>query len=562
MACFSKRKKYAVIITGLFLLCALIVFAINYGFSKKAAQTTMQLADDEALKVFFYRMSGTETSGVKNTEKYAVDSDFIIIGKGETWGIIDAGHRYESEIADEDGHEYSVPMLYDKGNGSARVAGLSSQIRGLNGKDAAVFMHEKLGIDHLDFVIATHAHSDHIGGIPDISNYSYVDNGHNYLIDNNTIFFFKGYRHINSSEDDLGADKSDKSYHNQAFFFQAYKAMKNHGAQLIDVSSGGTVHSNKTTYEWNFDTIPDEKRDYSGELNITTERTGLPETNSISFNLGDLRIVLFNLYTHNDAEDENANSIVTIVNANGKNYYFGGDINSENKIEQRIADAIKEKCGTIDLMKLSHHGYNGSNAIDTLDVLRPETIICTRYNGPKWDQEDRINPIIYHSVYEEKYTTGIYETGLADKAIVALGNSESIELYNLKIRNGKYMILEKPDTCANKCMVSDGWYRWDTCLSHGGTPCWYYFKDAKPVTGWLRLNDGNEEKQDSTYYFDSNGVMTIGWKTLHNKTYFFNDGSIGNVEIGCMLTGSHIIKGEKYVFSESGVLIKNGAGGS
>ena len=530
-------KKYIILFIILLFLCLLIALAINSALKQRIAEAKHILAERDSVQIIFYRMSGSDKKS--NTYEYAVDSDCIIVGNSGHWGIIDAGHRYENAITDENGTEYSVPMLYGEANGVPDIAGLSSQIKGLNGNDAAVFMHDKLGIDHLDFVIATHAHSDHIGGIPGIANYSYADENGNqkYLVDSETKYFFKEYRHINPSEDDLGTEKEERSYHNQAFYYQAYRAMADCGAHLIDVSCGGIVHSDEETKDWVFDATPDQGSEETDVYSISINRSGIPETDSLSFSMGDLEITLFNLYSHGDINNENANSIVTVISAYGKKYYFGGDINIENRIEQKVAEAVLDECGTIDLMKISHHGYNGSNAIETMDMLQPEIIVVTRYNESGWEKTDRITPAIYHSVYEKKYVTNIYENGMSDRALVVVGRNDSIDTYNLRLRNNNQLIMDNPVGCINKCIINDGWYRWDKEISTKGEPCWYYFKDSKPVTGWLKIKNDAEKQENEydTFYFDSEGIMTIGWETIEDKTYFFNDGSIEGYPIGCMV---------------------------
>lgn len=564
MGSLSKTKRYVILLTALCMLCLLIVIVINSTLKQRNADAKNILSEKEAVQIIFFRMSGTEKVKAAGTDEYAVDSDFILVGNEGHWGIIDAGHRYENTINDETGTEYSVPMLYSSENGVSDVAGLSSQIEGLNGNDAAVFMHDQLGIDHLDFVIATHAHSDHIGGIPGIAEYSFNDekNNQKYLVDNETSFFFKEYRHINAKEDDLGTEKDERGYHNQAYFYQAYSAMSDRGAQLIDVSCGGCVHSDTESHNWIFDKTPVWNQADTEGLNVSVERNKLPETDNLSFNVGDLELTLFNLYSHTDISDENANSIVAVVSAYGHNYYFGGDINTENRIEQKVTEAVTAECGTIDLMKMSHHGYNGSNAVDTMDMLQPDTIVVTRYNEPEWERADRITPIIYHCVHEKKYTSDIYESGLSDKAVVVVGKQDSIDVYNLKLRNNKHLIMDDPAQCVNKCIVNDGWFRWDSDLSRKEEPCWYYFKDSRPATGWRRLESAAEKQGDeyNSFYFDQKGIMAVGWRTIDNKEYFFNDGSIEGYPTGCMIKGPQIIDGKEYIFNEEGVLTHQNKG--
>ena len=82
--------------------------------------------------------------------------------------------------------------------------------------------------------------------------------------------------------------------------------------------------------------------------------------------------------------------------------------------------------------------------------------------------------------------------------------------------------------------LTDSWYQED------GN--YYYFdSDGYMVTG-LRSIDGN------TYYFSSGGKMLTGWQTINGSTYYFSSG-------GKMLTGWKRIDGSNYYFGKDGRLV-------
>ena len=82
--------------------------------------------------------------------------------------------------------------------------------------------------------------------------------------------------------------------------------------------------------------------------------------------------------------------------------------------------------------------------------------------------------------------------------------------------------------------LTDSWYQED------GN--YYYFdSDGYMVTG-LRSIDGN------TYYFSSGGKMRTGWQTINGNTYYFSSG-------GKMLTGWQTIEGSNYYFGKDGRLV-------
>ena len=123
-------------------------------------------------------------------------SDSILIEQNGKFGLIDASRRYA----------VATDVVESSGKGGTLNPNESVQ--------AVVNYLNHLGITHLDFVLATHAHTDHIGGMPQIA-YHFVDKG--------TKFIYKKYR--------------KNKQNNEVNFNDAYNSMKKKGAQLIDVTN-------------------------------------------------------------------------------------------------------------------------------------------------------------------------------------------------------------------------------------------------------------------------------------------------------------------------------------
>lgn len=170
----------------------------------------------------------------------------------------------------------------------------------------------------LDFVLATHCHSDHIGGFDTVINHPKVKIKRAFL----------------------------KPYHEENIFIMERKRW-----------------DNTEVYQ---------------QMREALEAKSVPIIESfeeMSLLLGDMKITFYNgtykkpLFTFG----ENVNSVVALVEYNGFRALLAGDMNYKNGGERIIAN----KVGKIDLLKVGHHGYIGSTSLYWAKKLKPQySVIC------------------------------------------------------------------------------------------------------------------------------------------------------------------------------------------
>ncbi len=480
-------------------------------------------------RIYYFNMSG------------AADGNFLLVQSDGHWGLIDAGHRYADTIQDSDGTVYSV----------SQGDGLSSQISCRNGKDAAQFMVNKLGVTHLDFIVGTHAHSDHIGGIPEIAASTFTDiSGKKIrLVDGNTTYYYKEYIHINNQEDDL-VKASDSSWHNQAFVYQAVNTMKDLGVNVVDVSKSNVIHG-------------DPGNSYG---------------DYITFRMGDMSFRLYNLYAQNSG-NENSNSIVTVLKNDKYEVVNLADIDIYNAAIDETSIAIGKDFSNVDVVVAGHHGYSGSNTKTMFDTLKPAfVVVTTGSNASVFSSFDFAAAQPYAA---SQYGTSFYSTALSQHGIVTDLSGNSVWVYDLQ-NNGS---LKDAFYSSVKSTGKTGWVSWinvgETLWSYleNGVPvhnCWkwiddrcYYFYDngimaanafvdnyyvdasgawvsgytVPDQTGWIE-HDGNW-----AYRFDD-GSWASGWLLMDGNWYYFGQDKF-------MVKGRQYIDGVAYYFDDNGVQALN-----
>ena len=138
---------------------------------------------------------------------------------------------------------------------------------------------KELKVKKLDFIIGTHSHPDHIGGIKEICE-KYVDN--------TTIYY---YKKLNLT---INLDK----YINYENYLNAIDSIKKKNATLFDVTN-----------------------------------------KKIIFHLGEIMLILLNTYNYNNIIlDENQNSIITLIKYKNINIVLPGDMTYDYKIITHYGD--------------------------------------------------------------------------------------------------------------------------------------------------------------------------------------------------------------------------------
>lgn len=170
----------------------------------------------------------------------------------------------------------------------------------------------------LDFVVGTHAHSDHIGGFDTVINHP-------------KIIVKKAYL---------------KPYNEKDIFI--YERLSWDNTEVYEQMKNALIENDVEIVE-DFD-----------ELKTT---------------LGDFKVTFYNgkYKKHLVKYGENVNSVVTLLECNGFRSLLAGDLNNKDFDEHRLAGKI----GKVDILKVGHHGYPFSSSKKWLKTLLPKySVVC------------------------------------------------------------------------------------------------------------------------------------------------------------------------------------------
>ena len=412
-------------------------------------------------------------------------ADSILIESNGKFGLIDTSNPYkyiENEV-----EPVQINETIGEKNQWIELADHSVQ--------AVLNYLDYLKVDKLDFILGTHAHSDHIGGVPAVA-YKYVGN--------NTKYYYRKYRRTKE-------DFTDVEWANYKYYLAAVNSMAKMGAELIDV----------------------------------TEQ-------NIKFEFGDFNIELLN--TDIDLMElslgENQNSIVTLVKFENIKLFLAADMIAKD--DQKIKDYL----GKIDILKLAHHGYSESS-YEFISTTKPDYVVISNVYTPDYANQliNYLKDVQNSKVYLTQNVAGTTEIiGKSAIKLKFLKNENSFQFLNTggevtinKDLNGWFSWCDKW-TYLKKGKTLKEWQFLD--WSSGKN--WFYF-DAGGImaTGWQELDRNGGHYW---FYFDKEkGYMLTGWQTLDwsggkDIFYFMPDN-------GTMAQNTCIdIDNKNHCFDENGVL--------
>ena len=430
-----------------------------------------------------------------NSDKYMIhfikcgSADAILIENNGVFGLIDSSNPYKY-IDNEVEH-----VQIDESNGEKN--------QWVNDPDysvqAVINYLNSLNVQKLDFIIGTHAHSDHIGGIPAIAFY---------FVDENTKYYYREYR--KSKEDTSRID-----WANYKYYLAAIHSMQKKYAQMIDVTN-----------------------------------------KNIKFDFGDMHLELLNTDIDPDELNlgENQNSIVTLILFRKTRILLAADMIAKDD------QTLKNYVNKIDILKLAHHGYSESS-YDFLKVTKSKYVIISNDHIP--DYANQIINYLKYSLNSKIYMTEYISrssVSIPNSAIKLKLNTEEEEVEYEFINTGKEV--EPNYSVSGWFSWYDKWTylesgitvkEWKNLEWSGGKDWFYFNEDGIMLVGWQELEYSGEKK---IFYFDLiNGNMLTGWQELEwsggkNKFYFYPVN--GYMAQDCCI----IIDGENYCFDKNGCLIE------
>lgn len=201
---------------------------------------------------------------------------------------------------------------------------------------------------YLEFIVGTHAHSDHLGGFDTVLSQENVHLERAYL---------KRYY-----EDRIKASEVN-GWDNKEVYEQTVAAVEAQGAELIQ------------------------------------------DLEDVSFTFGNFTITLFNGQEADpdDKVGENENSLGVLVEKDGYKVFLAGDLNNFDGDEKRLAPEI----GKVNVLKLGHHGYLGSSSYTYIRTLDPDMAIQTNDRPANLSVQVVVTMINMTPIYQTAEHNGI-----------------------------------------------------------------------------------------------------------------------------------------------------------
>ena len=404
-------------------------------------------------------------------------TDAILLESDGHFGMVDSGEDWD----------YPNSEQYPLREGITINEGYEQQV---------IHYLRTMGVKKLDFYIATHSHSDHIGSGDEIMNYFPVDR-----------------LYIDRYDDSYMLDSHGKDAQDPYYYLQANENYLWDNQYVYDCLI-------KAANDNNVKTITDldlDENDNALVVKVNAYGKNALLTSDIDPKNGDTKEVadqlVEELWNDEGLKEKEAKKIEK------KNYDFEYNMSSnyeeynvfvpdERQVEENIEDESQPNLGKkiqIDLMKMVHHGVDYNNTTYFLTSLNPKTVVIT---GPQSFFNDRMKQCLSG--------TEVYSTMTDSAAIVAEFSKSGIDTKYNKIISGTEEI--------------DGETYW-------------FDEKGRSITGWKYFDN-------AWHYYNEKGILETGWQTINGSLYYMNSA-------GIMLTGWQYIDGSWYYMDDSGARVNN-----
>lgn len=491
----------------------------------------------------------TQTAGGTKIHFISLHSttDAILLESNGHYGLVDSGEDWDYP----DGTDYVLR---------------SGVTQGIGYEEQVIYYLEQLGVEKLDFYIATHSHSDHIGTGDEILRRFPTDRL--YIQEYKDEYLYAG--HTDPNDPYYTGEGDQKLWDNQYVFDTLIQAAQETGTQII--------------------------------MNLDLEENA----GYRSFTMGDMTIDIMNYERDRDENgniipvyEENCNALVVLVSAYGRTALLSSDMDPWTGGKDGLSDTVKivnqlsEKLGaagdsgterraaadqipksyavqnyevwngvtlsqpetagvndpsgdpegenpnaldeskvnmnsgfSVDLLKMSHHAIDYNNTTYFLTSVNPETVVVTGYESFYNDRMRACMP-----------DADVFFTTTDSAAVVAQFSADGIQTQYAKTEpgwlsyndtefymddNGRlatgYWVIDGQEYCFTKrgtAQTADGW----VTDQEGGQHYWYG-DGHSAKSEWIEEADGTKK------YCDENGFMTTGWKQIDSDWYYFDKNGV------------------------------------
>lgn len=491
----------------------------------------------------------TQTAGGTKIHFISLHSttDAILLESNGHYGLVDSGEDWDYP----DGTDYVLR---------------SGVTQGIGYEEQVIYYLEQFGVEKLDFYIATHSHSDHIGTGDEILRRFPTDRL--YIQEYKDEYLYAG--HTDPNDPYYTGEGDQKLWDNQYVFDTLIQAAQETGTQII--------------------------------MNLDLEENA----GYRSFTMGDMTIDIMNYERDRDENgniipvyEENCNALVVLVSAYGRTALLSSDMDPWTGGKDGLSDTVKivnqlsEKLGaagdsgterraaadqipksyavqnyevwngvtlsqpetagvndpsgdpegenpnaldeskvnmnsgfSVDLLKMSHHAIDYNNTTYFLTSVNPETVVVTGYESFYNGRMRACMP-----------DADVFFTTTDSAAVVAQFSADGIQTQYAKTEpgwlsyndtefymddNGRlatgYWVIDGQEYCFTKrgtAQTADGW----VTDQEGGQHYWYG-DGHSAKSEWIEEADGTKK------YCDENGFMTTGWKQIDSDWYYFDKNGV------------------------------------